>query len=116
MPARSWSCRGRYRWRSGRGPSSRLASGRRSGLFRTDLELDLPSAIGVRVLHPKLKNAELRDDGVDADRNHLPYWHVAKRRDLNFEQASVLKIALGIGEDLSRRVAASYRGGEEPEF
>ena len=60
-------------------------------LFRADLELDLPSAIRVRVFHPKLKNAELRDDGVDVDRHHLPHRNVAERRDLNFEQASVLR-------------------------
>ena len=48
-----------------------LACGVRT-LFRADLELDLPAAIGVRMLHPKLKNAEFGDDGVDPHRHRLP--------------------------------------------
>ena len=83
-------------------------------LFRADLELNLPSAIGVRVPHPKLKDAKFGDDGADADRHHLPHRDV-QCRDRDFEQASVIKVTLGVGEDLSRRIAASYRGGEKPE-
>src|SRR6516165_5057660 len=89
---------------------------RERALFRADLELHLPSAIGVRVLHPKLKDAELCDDGVHADRHHLPRRDIAKRWNLDFEQASVLKIAFGVRQDLSRCVAASHRGGEEPKL
>ena len=85
-------------------------------LFSADLELHLPSAIGVRVLHPKLKDAELRDDGVHADRHHLPHRDIGKRWNLDFEQACVLKIAFGVRQDLSRRVAASHGGGEEPKL
>src|SRR5580700_7457547 len=85
-------------------------------LFSADLELHLPSAIGVRVLHPKLKDAELCDDGVHSDRHHLPYRDIANRRNLDFEQASVLKITFGVRKDLSRSVAASHGGGEEPEL
>jgi hypothetical protein len=60
------------------------------------LELDLPSAIGVRVLHPELKHAELRDDGVDADRHYLSQRDVVERGDLDFEQAGVLKVTFGV--------------------
>src|SRR5271166_5572081 len=91
-------------------------SGGRSALFGADLELDLPSAVGVHVLHPELKNAELRDDRVGPDRNHLPRRDVAKRRDLDFKEAGVLKVSFGVGKDLSRLVAASHGGGEEPEL
>src|SRR5215831_13835181 len=68
-------------------------------LFRADLELNLPSAIGVRVPHPKLKDAEFRDDRADADRHHLPHRNV-QCWDRDFEQASVIKLALGVGENL----------------
>src|SRR2546423_12904888 len=37
-------------------------------LFRADLELNLPSAIGGRVPHPKLKDGKFSDDGGGADR------------------------------------------------
>ena len=66
-------------------------------LFRADLELNLPSAIGVRVPHPKLKDAKFGDDGADADRHHLPHRDV-QCRDRDFEQASVIKLTLSVGE------------------
>src|SRR4051794_13450455 len=84
-------------------------------LFRADLELNFPSAIGVRVPHPKLKDAKFGDDGADEDRHRLPHRDVLCR-DRDFEQASVIKVTLGVGEDLSRRIAASYRGGEKPKL
>src|SRR6476469_5310146 len=84
-------------------------------LFRADLELDLPSVIGVRMPHPKLKDAKFGDDGADVDRHHLPHRDV-QCRDRDFEQASVIKLTLGVGEYLSRRIAASYRGGEKPKL
>src|ERR1700757_1949565 len=84
-------------------------------LFRADLELNLPSAIGVRVPHPKLKDAKFGDDGADADRHHLPHRDV-QCRDRDFEQAGVIKLTLGVGEYLSWRIAASYRGGEKPKL
>src|SRR3954453_4395742 len=49
---------------------------RRSALFRADLELNLPSAIGVRVPHPKLKDAKFGDDGADANGPHLSHRDV----------------------------------------
>ena len=50
----------------------RLNSGGRQGpFFCADLELDLPSAIGVRVLHPERKYAEFSDDGLEVDWYHL---------------------------------------------
>src|SRR5690348_6127674 len=82
-------------------------------LFRAHLKFHLPSAIGVRVLHPKLKDPELCDDGVHANWDHLPYRDIAKRRNIDFEQASFLEITFGVRQDLSRCVAASHRGGEE---
>jgi hypothetical protein len=63
------------------------------------------------MLHPKLKDAELCDDGVHADRHNLPHRDIAKRWNLDFEQASILKIAFGVRQDLSRCVAASHRDG-----
>src|SRR4029077_17349499 len=57
-------------------------------LFRAELEFHLPMGIWIRGLHPKIKNAELCDDGVHSDRHHLPYRDIANRRNLDFEQAS----------------------------
>ena len=85
-------------------------------LFCADLELDLPSPIGVRMLHPKLKYTQFGDDGVEADRYHLPRWDVPERRNLDFKHARVLKVTFGVGKELSRRVAASHGRREEPEF
>ena len=48
------------------------------------------------MLHPDLKYAEFRDDGVDADRHYLPQRDVVERRDLDFEQAGVLKVTFGV--------------------
>jgi len=67
------------------------------------------------VPHPKLKDAKFGDDGADADRHHLPHRDL-QCRDRDFEQAGVIKVTLGVGEDLSRRIAASYRGGEKPKL
>src|SRR6185369_12408849 len=106
---RSWWCRDQYQWRSGRGLSSRITSKGGPALFRADLELNLPSAIRVRVPHPKLKDAKLGDDGADEDRHRLPHRDVLCR-DRDLEHASVVKLTLGVGEDLSRRITASYRG------
>ena len=64
------------------------------------------------MLHPKLKDAELCDDGVHADRHNLPHRDIAKRWNLDFEQASVLKIAFGVRQDsvpVCRRFAAPRR-------
>src|SRR6516225_9037422 len=120
---------GRYRKEGSVGFSVRLARPSHCGTRRTsgvpsptsganasaDLELNLPSAIGVRVPHPKLKDAKFGDDGADADRHHLPHGDV-QCGDRDFEQASVIKVTLGVGEDLSRRIPASYRGGEKPKL
>jgi len=88
----------------------------RKALFCADLELDLPSAIRVRVLHPELKYAEFGDDRIESDRYHLPHGGVLERRDLDFEYACVFKVTFGVGKDLSRCVAASHGRGEEPEL
>src|SRR6266478_1989090 len=85
-------------------------------LFRADLAPDFPSAIGIRVLHPELKDSEFRDDRVDTNRHHLPRRDVVDCRDLDFEHAGVLKFTFGIRKYLSRRVAASHGGGEESEL
>src|SRR4051794_28209671 len=61
----------------------------RRPLLRADLELNLPSAIGVRVPHPKLKDPKFGDDGADEDRHRLPHRDVLCR-DRDFEQASVI--------------------------
>src|SRR5256885_15900651 len=63
-------------------------------LFRADLELNLPSAIGVRVSHPKLKDAKLGDDGAGADRHHPPRPDV-QCRERHLAQARVIKLTLG---------------------
>src|SRR5215475_7090987 len=68
------------------------------------------------MLHPKLQNAQFRDDRVDADGHHLPRRDIAQRGDLDFEQAGVVKFTFRIRKDLSRCVAASDGRGEEPEF
>ena len=45
-----------------------------------------------------------------------PAGSIGQRRNLDFEQAGFLQLTFGIGQDLSRRVAASHGGGEEPEL
>src|SRR6202040_1905185 len=85
-------------------------------LFRADLELDFPSAIGIRVLHPELKDSEFRDDSVNTHRHHLARQDGVDCRDFDFEQASVLKFTFGIRKYLSRCVAASHGGRKESEL
>ena len=84
-------------------------------IFCADLELDFPSAIGVRVLHPELKYAKFGDDGVETDRYHLPRWTVLESRNLDFKHALVLKVTFGVGKVPGRAGAGSSASpGRQP--
>ena len=79
-------------------------------LLRADLELHLPAALRVRVLHPQLEISEFGDDRVNPHRHRLPRGQLIDRRQIDLQQARLLQFAFRIREDLSRPVAASHLG------
>ena len=88
----------------------------RPALLRADLKLNLPSPVRVSVLHPEFERAEFRDDRFDPHGDDLSCRNVGQSRKLDFQQAALLQLAFGVGQDLARRVAAAHGGREEAEL
>ena len=66
-------------------------------LFGSDLEFDLPPAIRFRMLHPKLKIAQFRDNRVHLHRNGLSRRNVLHHGQIDFEKADFKQLTFGVG-------------------
>ena len=54
------------------------------------------------MLHPKLKGADLGNDGIDLHRHRLSWRNVLDRLQIDLEQADFQQFFFGIGYDLTR--------------
>ena len=93
--------------------ASAALAARHAESFHPHLEFDFPTAIRTGVLHPKLKVAKLCDDRVDLHRDCLAFGKTVDRREGHFNAACFFEFTFRVGDDLSRRVAASHFGRKE---
>src|SRR5580704_1031533 len=83
------------------------------GLFHPELKLELPAAIRTGVFHPELKVTKLGHYGINDDWNRLAFRKSLDSGQRYLNSTGFFQLALGVGNDLARQVAAANFGRKE---
>src|SRR5260370_22185148 len=85
------------------------------GLLHPELKLELPTAIRAGVFHPELKITKLGHHWTNDDWNRLTFRKSLDSGQRYLNSTGFFQLAFGVGDDLSRQVAAADFGRDEAE-